>query len=111
MKKVKFGPLKMSAIWQYSKKHVKFLFHFISRPGSTTPLTSVLAHLRKKAIVIIHFLPYTGYASRDYVIGVGVPIYIYYVYVYVTGHGKRAHFAHYFKIELLVFKGSVDLKQ
>ena len=29
----------------------------------------------------------------------------------VTGHGKRAHFAHYFKIELLVFKGSVDLKQ
>ena len=30
---------------------------------------------------------------------------------YVTGHGKRAHFAHYFKIELLVFKGSVDLKQ
>ena len=31
--------------------------------------------------------------------------------VYVTGHGKRAHFAHYFKIELLVFKDSVDLKQ
>ena len=31
--------------------------------------------------------------------------------VCVTGHGKRAHFAHYFKIELLVFKGSVDLKQ
>ena len=30
---------------------------------------------------------------------------------YVTGHGKRAHFVHYFKIELLVFKGSVDLKQ
>ena len=30
---------------------------------------------------------------------------------YVTGHGKRAHFAHYFKIELLVFKGSVYLKQ
>ena len=30
---------------------------------------------------------------------------------YVTGHGKSAHFAHYFKIELLVFKGSVDLKQ
>ena len=30
---------------------------------------------------------------------------------YVTGYGKTAHFAHYFKIELLVFKGSVDLKQ
>ena len=30
---------------------------------------------------------------------------------YVTGYGKRAHFAHYFKIELLVFKDSVDLKQ
>ena len=30
---------------------------------------------------------------------------------YVTGHGKRAHFAHYFKIDLLVFNGSVDLKQ
>ena len=29
----------------------------------------------------------------------------------VTGYGKTAHFAHYFKIELLVFKGSVDLKQ
>ena len=29
----------------------------------------------------------------------------------VTGHGKRAHFAHYFKIDLLVFNGSVDLKQ
>ena len=27
----------------------------------------------------------------------------------MTGHGKRAHFVHYFKIELLVFKGSVDL--
>ena len=37
-------------------------------------------------------------------------VYIY-IYIYVTGHGKRAHFAHYFKIELLVFKGSVDLKQ
>ena len=33
------------------------------------------------------------------------------IYIYVTGHGKRAHFVHYFKIELLVFKGSVDLKQ
>ena len=33
------------------------------------------------------------------------------MYLYVTGHGKRAHFAHYFKIVLLVFKGSVDLKQ
>ena len=32
-------------------------------------------------------------------------------YVYVTGYGKTDHFAHYFKIELLVFKGSVDLKQ
>ena len=30
---------------------------------------------------------------------------------YVTGHGERAHFAHYFKIDLLVFNGSVDLKQ
>ena len=30
---------------------------------------------------------------------------------YVIGYGKTAHFAHYFKIELLVFKGSVDLKQ
>ena len=29
----------------------------------------------------------------------------------VIGYGKTAHFAHYFKIELLVFKGSVDLKQ
>ena len=33
------------------------------------------------------------------------------LHTYVTGHGKRAHFAHYFKIDLLVFKGSVDLKQ
>ena len=32
-------------------------------------------------------------------------------YIYVTGYGKTDHFAHYFKIELLVFKGSVDLKQ
>ena len=31
--------------------------------------------------------------------------------IYVIGYGKTAHFAHYFKIELLVFKGSVDLKQ
>ena len=31
--------------------------------------------------------------------------------LYVIGYGKTAHFAHYFKIELLVFKGSVDLKQ
>ena len=31
--------------------------------------------------------------------------------IYVTGYGKTDHFAHYFKIELLVFKGSVDLKQ
>ena len=31
--------------------------------------------------------------------------------IYVTGHGKTDHFAHYFKIELLVFKVSVDLKQ
>ena len=30
---------------------------------------------------------------------------------YVTGYGKTDHFAHHFKIELLVFKGSVDLKQ
>ena len=29
----------------------------------------------------------------------------------VTGYGKTDHFAHNFKIELLVFKGSVDLKQ
>ena len=29
----------------------------------------------------------------------------------MTGYGKTDHFAHYFKIELLVFKGSVDLKQ
>ena len=29
----------------------------------------------------------------------------------MIGYGKTAHFAHYFKIELLVFKGSVDLKQ
>ena len=34
-----------------------------------------------------------------------------YIYIYVTGYGKTDHFAHYFKIELLVFKGSVDLKQ
>ena len=34
-----------------------------------------------------------------------------YVYIYVIGYGKTAHFAHYFKIKLLVFKGSVDLKQ
>ena len=32
-------------------------------------------------------------------------------YIYVTGYGKTDHFAHNFKIELLVFKGSVDLKQ
>ena len=31
--------------------------------------------------------------------------------IYVTGYGKTDHFAHNFKIELLVFKGSVDLKQ
>ena len=31
--------------------------------------------------------------------------------LYVTGYGKTDHFAHNFKIELLVFKGSVDLKQ
>ena len=31
--------------------------------------------------------------------------------IYVTGHGKRAHFAHDFKIDLLLFNGSVDLKQ
>ena len=42
--------------------------------------------------------------------GAGVHLYVC-IYLYVTGHGKRAHFAHYFKIELLVFKGSVDLKQ
>ena len=34
-----------------------------------------------------------------------------YVPPLVIGYGKTAHFAHYFKIELLVFKGSVDLKQ
>ena len=33
------------------------------------------------------------------------------VCLYVTGYGKTDHFAHYFKIELLVFRGSVDLKQ
>ena len=32
------------------------------------------------------------------------------VKTYVTGYGKTDHFAHYFKIELLVFKDSVDLK-
>ena len=32
-------------------------------------------------------------------------------HTYVTGYGKTDHFAHNFKIELLVFKGSVDLKQ
>ena len=32
-------------------------------------------------------------------------------HINVTGYGKTDHFAHYFKIELLVFKGSVDLKQ
>ena len=31
--------------------------------------------------------------------------------IFVTGYGKTDHFAHNFKIELLVFKGSVDLKQ
>ena len=40
-------------------------------------------------------------------IGVGV----YDINLYVTGHGKRVHFAHYFKIDLLVFNVSVDLKQ
>ena len=30
----------------------------------------------------------------------------YFSCVYVTGSGKTAHFAQYFKIELLVFKGS-----
>ena len=29
----------------------------------------------------------------------------------MIGYGKTAHFAHYFKIELLVFKGSVDLNE
>ena len=29
---------------------------------------------------------------------------------YVTGYGKTAHFAQYFKIELLVLKGRVALK-
>ena len=29
----------------------------------------------------------------------------------MTGYGKTDHFVHYFKIELLVVKGSVDLKQ
>ena len=29
----------------------------------------------------------------------------------VTGYGKTDHFVHNFKIELLVFKGSIDLKQ
>ena len=33
------------------------------------------------------------------------------VYTYVTGYENTEHFAHYFKIELLVFQGSVDLKQ
>ena len=43
----------------------------------------------------------------------GPPIYIYEGphIIYVRGYGKTAHFTHYFKIELLVFKGSVDLKQ
>ena len=40
-----------------------------------------------------------------------INIYQHYIYTYVTGYGKTDHFAHYFKIELLVFKGSVDLKQ
>ena len=31
--------------------------------------------------------------------------------VYVTGYGKKDHFEHNFKIELLVFNGSVNLKQ
>ena len=33
------------------------------------------------------------------------------IHVYVTGYGKTDHFAHNFKIELLVFNGSIDLKQ
>ena len=33
------------------------------------------------------------------------------LHINVTGYGKTDHFAHYFKIELLVFRGSVDLKQ
>ena len=33
------------------------------------------------------------------------------IHLYLIGYGKTAHFAHYFKIELLDFKGSVDLKQ
>ena len=41
-------------------------------------------------------------------IGAGVHVYIY-VYIYVTVHGKRAHFAHYFKIDLLVFNGRLKV--
>ena len=44
----------------------------------------------------LHFYLLNIYLSRD---------------IYVTGYGKTDHFAHNFKIELLVFKGSVDLKQ
>ena len=33
------------------------------------------------------------------------------IQVFVTGYGKTDYFAHYFKIELLIFMGSVDLKQ
>ena len=49
--------------------------------------------------------------AGQYSIFNGSMTYTCFQYLYVTGHGKRAHFAHYFKIELLVFKGSVDLKQ
>ena len=31
-------------------------------------------------------------------------------FIFVTGHGERAHFIHCFKIDLLVFNGSVDLR-
>ena len=38
-------------------------------------------------------------------------IFLVYIYIYVTVSEKRAHFGQYFKIELLVLKSRVALKQ
>ena len=53
-------------------------------------------------ILVTHFLFFVPIGPFSYVLS---------QYIYVTGHGKRTHFAHYFKIDLLVFNGIVDLKQ
>ena len=64
----------------------------------------VAPHTRKQrvpaAISKLRSAYFTGYKKKNCT-----------YYIYVTGYGKTDHFAHNFKIELLVFKGSVDLKQ